>query len=655
MEMDMTNTIHVDLDHYFAEDNVKLNYVKYQNKEISSINVLKSTIEIELHDNSYSSPVSIKNIDNNLYLFLKKIINQTMRPLLYLLCNFFKNKKYKKIHELYIISRNDIENYRDLINVSTKILGKNCELLVLIDWLPNILEKFILRKFNLKSFNKQLQNMSDLMINLSEEIIFLAHNLDLKVKSSYKSNGTIVFTEFDKKYLSEFVEFRKNQNRDIEIVIKSEFPLEFVTESPGFQEREPWSPKHFGQFINKNVKNAFLLNSHENISIDNIEEIIKYGLNLVSTSDLKDLKSLMRLDLPGLLMPFDPLSFDSLVQQKKLTDKCFRVRSNGTSFIYFHLCENNLCEPELVMNNCFYHFQGLQPRNTGTRNFQKNLGRKKICMVLPPYSRASGGIVALYKLHDCLKENGFEVFVLPYNPTGAFPFRKEMNILFQEKVNFDLKDAIWIYSDTVSSIPVDAYVQVQWLMNRPGYLPATSLGSFRIKPSYVYKYSNVISEEITNKLFISNFDFELFYPRSCNKRMGHTIYLGKKTSLDLGDINRYFQNDYQIINRGFPLRKDLPDFLSASTTLISLDSLSALNLEANLCGTPTVVVTNSKSQFKEQDISRFELPTCGIVYNLDELDKVPKLDLSFHEHFKSEALKLEQSSLAKFLSFLEKL
>ncbi len=648
----MNNKINVDLDNYFAEDNVKLTYLRINNKEISSINILETTIEIQIKDNSYSVPASTESIDYKLILILKKIIKKLARLLLYGLSDYFNDKE---INEIYIINRNDIKNYRDLINATTKIRGKTSKILVFIDWEPNTLEKFILSKFNLKSFDKQLRSKSNLTINLSEEIVFLAYNLDLKVKSSCKSDGIIVFTEYDKNDFSKFIDFRKKQNNVIEIVINSEFPLELAIKPLGFQDRESWTPKQFGQYINKNVKNAFLINNYENVSIDNIEEIIKYGLNLISKSDLPNLKSLITLDLPGLLTPFDPLKFDSLVQQAKLTGNCFRLRSNGTSFVYLHACKMKVCETELVLNNSFYHFQGFQPRNITTSLLQKNLGRKRICMVLPPYSRASGGIVALYKLHDYLKENGFEVYVLPYNPTGVFPYRKGMNILFQEKVNFDLKDAVWIYSDTVSSLPVDAYVQIQWLMNRPGYLPATSLGSFRIKPSYMYKYSDVISEEIINKLFISNFDFELFYPRSCNNRIGPTIYLGKSSRLDLFDINSYFQKDFQIINRTFPLREDLPDFLSASKTLISFDTLSALNIEANLCGTPTVIITNSKSQYKEKDIRRFELPTSGIVYNLDELDNVPKLDSSFHEYFKSEAIKLEQSSLAKFLSFLEKL
>jgi hypothetical protein len=652
MEMDMNNSIYIDINAYNAEDNVTLTYLRSNKKKISSINILKSTIELQLQDESYTSPASKEYTKNRSIIIIKKVINKLIRLSTGI---FNKLSKTKKFNKLFIIHRNDIENYRDLINSINQITDKPTEVIIFTDWLPNVLERFILSKFNLKCFNRPLRGLSSLPINLSEEIVFLANNLDLKVKSSWKIDGEIRFNEYGKNDIKKFVEFRTKQNTEIEIVINSEFPLELTIKPMGFQDRESWHPKLFGQLINNNVKNAFLLNNHGDVSIDQMEEIIKYGLNLISISDLNNVESLMRLDLPGLLIPFDPLKFDFLVHQAKLNRKCFRIRSNGTSFVYLHLCKIDSCEPDLVSNTNFYHFQGFNPRHFATSSLSKNLGTKKICMVLPPYTRASGGIVALYKLHDYLKENGFEVYVLPYHPTGLFPFYKRMNILFQEKVNFDLKEAIWIYSDTVSSLPVDAHVQIQWLMNRQGNLPATSTGSFRIKPSYVYKYSDVISEDITNKLFISNFNFELFYPRSYRNRIGPTIYLGKSSGIDIFDFNSLFQKDYQIINRSFPLNEDLPDFLSASKILISFDTLSALNIEANLCGTPTLIVTNPKSKFKEQDIRRFELPTSGIVYNLDELDKVPKLDLSFHEYFKSEAIKLEQSSLAKFLNFLEKL
>jgi hypothetical protein len=438
-------------------------------------------------------------------------------------------------------------------------------------------------------------------------------------------------------------------------VINSDFPLELTEKPSGFNDRELWQPRLFGKFVNENVKNAFLVNDNKEISIDHIEEAVKFGLNLISTDELKEIKSLARIHLPGLLIPFDSLKFENLVLEAKVIGNCFRIRSNGISFVDFHLCSKDTCEPDLVQETNFYHFQSFHPRSQASGEVSKNSNLKKICMVLPPHSRASGGIVALYKLHDYLKANGFEVYALPYNPTGLFPFYKGLNVLFQEQVNFELKDAVWIYSDTVSSIPVDAPIQIQWQMNRPGNLPATSIGSFHVKPNYIFKYSDVISDRITNKLFISNFNFELFYPRKRKTRMGPTFYLGKNSHLEIFDISRYYQKDYQIINRSFPLREDLPDLLSASSILISFDTLSALNIEANLCGTPTLIVTNPKSQFKESDIRRFELPTSGIIYDLNDIDKVPKLDINFYEHFKSEAKKLEKSTLEQFLSFVEKL
>lgn len=648
----MNENLNIDLDNYIAEDNVKLMYLKFNKKSIKSIKVLDSKIELQVHDNSYTAPTSKEFVDNFLMLIVKKIIKKIVQ-IARVKINI--SNESENFNGIYIISREDIKSYRDLISTVNQISDKPSDIVIFTDWLPNVLEEFILNRFKSKHFNRSLKDVLNLTINLSEEIIFLAHNLNLKVKSSTKNTSENRFIEFDKKDVKLYVENRKKQNKEIEIVINSEFPLELVKKPIGFQDREDWQPKLLGQFINKNVKNAFILNNHAKISLENIAEIIKYRLNLISLIELNDLKSSIRLDLPGLLIPFDSMKFEFFVQQSKLSSKCIRIRSNGTSFVYLHLCDSNLCEPELVLNTNFYHFQGFHPKNSLNSISDNKSRNKKICMVLPPYSRASGGIVALYKLHDYLKKNGFKVYVLPYNPTGIFPFYNGMNILFHELDKFDPMDAVWIYSDTVSAIPVDANVQIQWLMNRPGSLPATSVGSFRIKPDYVFKYSNVISEEIKNKLFISNFDFDLFYPRQYNSRIGPTFYLGKSSHLDIFDISKYFGKEYQIINRSFPFREDLPDLFSVSSILISFDTLSALNIEANLCGTPTLIVNNPKSDFKEVDIRRFELPTSGIIYDLEELDNVPKLDSSFHEHFKNEAMKLEETTLEEFLVFLEKL
>ena len=650
--MDMTDNIHIDLDNFLSEDNVKLMYLEFNKKSIKSIKIMDSIVQLQINDNSYSAPAAKEYVDGSLLILIKKVIKKLLRILHNKIKISYRTKTFNKI---YIINRKDVDSYRDLISLTNQISENPKEIVVFIDWSPNLLEEFILSRFRIKCFNRPLRDMQNEMINLSEEIIFLAHNLKLKIKSSTKIGVENKFIEFNKNDLEQYVDFRKKQNKIIEIVINSEFPLELEKKPIGFQDRQDWQPKLLGQFVNKNVKNAFLLNNHDKISLDNIEEIINYGLNLVSLIDLNDIESSMRLVLPGLLTPFDPLKFEILVQQAISNSKCYRIRSNGTSFVHLHLCRTNLCEPELILNTSFYHFQGFNPRDSVNSVSAETLRTKRICMVLPPYSGASGGIVALYKLHDYLKENGYKVYVLPYNPTGVFPFYSGMNILFQEQVNFDLKDAVWIYSDTVSAIPVDANIQIQWLMNRTGNLPATSIGNFRIKPNYVFKYSDVISEEITNKLFISNFDFDLFYPRQYKSRIGPTFYLGKSSRLNVFEISNYFQKEYQIINRSFPFRKQLPDLLSASSILISFDTLSALNMEANLCGTPTLIVTSPKSQFKEVDIRRFELPTSGIIFDLEELDKVPKLDFNYHEYFKAEAIKLEKSTLGDFLSFLEKL
>ena len=95
--------------------------------------------------------------------------------------------------------------------------------------------------------------------------------------------------------------------------------------------------------------------------------------------------------------------------------------------------------------------------------------------------------------------------------------------------------------------------------------------------------------------------------------------------------------------------------LASASMLISFDTLSAINIEANLCGTPTLVVTNKQSLYKEIDIRKFELPTLGVIFNSSELDKIPKLDNDYYQNFIDKSNNLENETVSNFLAFLDKI
>ena len=96
----MSNSIYIDLDSYSAEDNVKLTYLKFGKKKISSINILKSKIELNLQDESYTALASKEYTKNTLIFIIKKVVKKSIRLFI---GSFDKSDKSKKFNEICII------------------------------------------------------------------------------------------------------------------------------------------------------------------------------------------------------------------------------------------------------------------------------------------------------------------------------------------------------------------------------------------------------------------------------------------------------------------------------------------------------------------------------------------------------------------------
>jgi hypothetical protein len=650
MEMDLTRHILINSETFLAEDEAALINIKYAKKRIVAIELQESMVKVTYESDTYTKELN----ERNKISIVRRLNNKLTLVKTRIKKNIYSNDGTKNI---YLIRKELIANYKELILVSEILSKSHHNSIILVDWKTNALEEFIFRGHTIISDDgNHLSKWS--VGEIPDYLIFFARHFKFKIHQSIKDLNGIRVEEIEEKFIYEFVNQKKKIKAKVNLFLYDSFTLQNRIKPLGIQNRETWHPSLFGPFVTRNAVNSFLVEDIGLFSIEILKEVVKYQLNLIKTSEITEFQDAIRIKLPGLLIPVNSRDFDNFLQKELVDGKCYKFRSNSRSFVEIHQCNSKACKIDEIENLNFYHYQGMYPKSNA--NFLSAKKRdsnsyKAFCMVLPPYSSSSGGIVALYKLHDILVKHGFDVYVLPYNPTGSFPYFRDANILFNSEFKVKAEKLIWIYADTVASIPFDAEIQIQWQLNRPGYLAATSLGSYRVKPKYVYKYSDVISDSIQEKLYISNFDFELFKPQKSYTKNGPIYYLGKSSNINISEFKKYYSYPSKIINRSFPLREELPSMLASASMLISFDTLSAINIEANLCGTPTLVVTNKQSLYKEIDIRKFELPTLGVIFNSSELDKIPKLDNDYYQNFIDKSNNLENETVSNFLAFLDKI
>jgi hypothetical protein len=653
MEVDVIRKYNVST---FTEDaNTRwvLSKIRNSKEQIKSINIKnnlpESEIEIVTDDINYIFPKKNSEIGMKLkYRFWQLRLSNLMK-------RFNQNFK-KKIESIYFVDKRNIKDYKDFMKIISILDSKNSKnILIVFNWELDDLEKFLSKNYKYLTTDNDYYQDGKFISGVPESLLYIGLRFKMMIFR--------IFITSDNAYC-ELLDIRESMNKSIELLSESEDALILINGKDiftkkrmpvGFLDKSKYNSSLILGVGDYGLSNIFYENNIKVFNLDFASFLINFNLNLVSAADTKSYGSKSYLVLPGFVVPNNLETFLKIFKKSKLDKKCLSLSTYATNKVEIHNCHNLECvkitSKEVVFKDYFGFITGGRELNKKT-NLSKN---KKICLVLPPYSKASGGIVALYKLHDILLQKGFEVCVLPYNPTGYFPDFRGISIIFKDELVKSINDYIFIYSDTISSLPFEAEYQIRWCLNRPGNLPATSLGSFRVNPTYEFTYSSVITRDNPNKLFVSNFDFELFKPRVSSKKEKVCFYLGKSEKINIDILSKYYVSDSIIINRAYPDRRALPNLLASSSMLISFDSLSALNLEANLCGTPTLIITNKYSKFQAQDIKQFELPTTGLIFDINELSNIPKLDLDFYENFMREANELQHKTTSSFIKFISKI
>lgn len=210
------------------------------------------------------------------------------------------------------------------------------------------------------------------------------------------------------------------------------------------------------------------------------------------------------------------------------------------------------------------------------------------------YNHMSGGMRALYALHDELAMRGVDV-ALSASQTGGTV----------------------IYPEVVKGNPLGADRPITWLLNR-----AEPTGEAWAWDESLGDYPLLTVNIIESGLWVPG-------PKS-----GRVAYWIGKGQIDYSVIPH---DAIHIGRHNFPVRADLAAFVASLDYLISFDPFTAMNLEAVLAGTPVVLYPsamqwNPANMAYESTVHEV-LPRYGIARGMDELPlAIEQLPLARVEH-----------------------
>ncbi len=197
------------------------------------------------------------------------------------------------------------------------------------------------------------------------------------------------------------------------------------------------------------------------------------------------------------------------------------------------------------------------------------IGHRKFIVYAPPLDHKFAGVVMLYLLNDSLNALGESSKIAIYGTT----------------LHPDDQDAIVIYPEVVHNNPLGAKHVARYLLNKDGLIQKEKIDrSFR---QYIFTFSRMFDESAP-VLFFPNFDTEILnFADNIEDRELHSMYFGKgpplPTQFDGG-------KPHLLITRKWPRERDqLLAFLRMSRFLHLSDSITALAIEALLCGCIPVI------------------------------------------------------------------
>ena len=236
--------------------------------------------------------------------------------------------------------------------------------------------------------------------------------------------------------------------------------------------------------------------------------------------------------------------------------------------------------------------------------------RFKFVIAAPAYQGGSGGVIALHSLCDRLNRIGYTALICPVGdnftthpgwdtPTGD---------------RSDLDDAIVVYPEIVGGNPLKADRVVRWMLNRPGYVNGEGMGES--PDDLLVAYTSSVDPTVPT-LFLPVVDPTVYFPKDV-PGSGSVVWVGKNTAR-AASVGVDLSSATEITRRWPASKRELAELMRGADVLFTLDTMSAICLEATLCATPVVLFPDE--QWDRSTIERSEGGVAGLCWwGEDDLD-----------------------------------
>lgn len=237
----------------------------------------------------------------------------------------------------------------------------------------------------------------------------------------------------------------------------------------------------------------------------------------------------------------------------------------------------------------------------------------------PPYSHRSGGVRALFTLVGKLNSMGERAVIADLGGRPCQDCTSDAPRLDSLDGN-EHEGAIVVLPEIVRGNPSASPCVVRWLLSKPGYNPVAEYARSRGPSELHFTYSPQIDKRLP-RLHVPAIDTATFTPKA-TRGAGYATYVGKgmRQGFDEGALDIVPGRRHAISMRQPRTARALADLLRAVDLLVSFDALSAVNLEAALCGTP-VLMLGDENVWSRAEIERSELTTSSFAWSADDLPR----------------------------------
>jgi len=267
----------------------------------------------------------------------------------------------------------------------------------------------------------------------------------------------------------------------------------------------------------------------------------------------------------------------------------------------------------------------------------------KFTIYAPGYNDKSGGAWVLHFLCHSLNKIGYEASLFIYDGNQG------VNPSFTTPVGY-IQDSVVIYPEVITTNPLQAKKVVRYLLNKEGLLQGRMIKWGQT--DYPLAFSKLFRSDCET-LFYPNSDLSVFY-KDATVKTQNSFYIGKGhlygncPKLDCFEITRSFPETKQ----------ELANALRRSKILFTYDAVSAIALDAALCGCLPFMLQKPLEGADEGELGKYWAESEGDIEEaLQQMcgiyDKVERLQNSFPERLAAQVEKIKHHFSAEIMRSIE--